>query len=145
MQEAKEKKEELEKVTDAPLSKYDIGRINGVWHGSASGQINGALIQICGTITGCGLLQIYGISNMFDNDISKEDFLKQLAVIARSSDEEMDAGSIIATLGKNHYHKEEKLLKLGFEKISEYINFRHDRTYKQRLYILKLYKPINEW
>lgn len=89
-------------------------------------------ITVCGMITGCGIAQMYGVS-----DASEEELLKELPKI--KSDFKADgAGAIIATLGKTYYNHEEKLLNVGFELMKEYPNYRHglNGSYTQRCYIL---------
>lgn len=124
------------------LSSGDLRIASGGWHGSVTGVINGKMIKLAGTITGCGLLQIHGILELLGTT-TKTEFIEGLCTMIKSSDKTFDAGSIIATLGEIYYNKEHLLLEYGFVKISEYINFRHGNSYMQRLYILNLGKRLN--
>ena len=118
-------------MTEQEFKEYDAG---GTWHQRYTITKFGCILNIAGLITGCGLAQIYGISNI-DPNVTKEDFLKELEPLKKDG-----AGGLIATLGKSYYIHEDKLLKLGFELLSEYNNYRHSSTgsYKQKLYLLKL-------
>lgn len=87
-------------------------------------------LTLCGTITGCGLMQLKGIIYYKGN---KEQFLAGLKPI-----KDINVGAIICTLGQAHYTKEKMVLDLGFELLSEYHNYVHGKDYMQRMYILKL-------
>lgn len=104
----------------------------GSWHKKWVIPFGIGSLHIAGMITGCGIAQCYGVS-MIDPNKTKEDLLKALSVIKSDG-----VGAIVCTLGHNFYSKEPSLLNLGFEKLSEYVNYKHSSSYMQRLYILKL-------
>ena len=101
----------------------------GTWHHTRHYDY----ITVTGTITGCGLAQMYGVVNLCN--MSKKSALKLLEAI--KSDYRRDgAGGIVATLGAGYYNYEKQLLDFGFVMLKEYENYRHGSGYKQRLYIL---------
>lgn len=96
-------------------------------------KVNGVNLVFAGCITGCGLLQMYGIS-MLPLTTTPEQF--QQAIEAMEKDY---GGGVIATLGNAYYKFEPLLLSFGFELVSEYRNPMHTRG-TQKLYFLKLNK-----
>jgi hypothetical protein len=93
------------------------------------------------TITGCGLVQMYGILSLVAGATPEQlEYIKNVFTTKILPELKVcGAGAIIVTLGRSYYPNEPTILKLGFEKLSEYSNYRHgqDGKYKQRLYILK--------
>lgn len=114
-----------------PLSEY---KDHGSWHGTRDLHIKGRKLKLAGLITGCGLGQIHGVTQLGD-DISKKEFIAALQDFKKDG-----VGAVLCTLGANHYQYEKTILNLGFEKMAEYSNYRHgdDGYYKQRMYLLKL-------
>ncbi len=116
---------------EKPLNQYkDIGS----WHTGSVIPFGISSLTVRGMITGCGIAQCVGVANI-DPDKTKEELLTAFKPLKDDG-----VGAIVCTLGQNYYTHEPKLLKLGFEFLSEYPNYRHgnDGAYKQRLYILKL-------
>lgn len=110
----------------------------GSWHKTYNIPLDYLSLTVTGTITGCGLAQMSGVTSLNHNsnrNITKENFIKKFNKIKQDG-----AGGIICTLGDGHLHNESRLLELGFEKLSKYANYRHGKSgfYKQTLYILKL-------
>lgn len=96
-------------------------------------------ITTTGMTTGCGLLQIQGVSQVKD-----ENYFKALVQIIGDIREDAlnprtgnrKAGAMITTLGDAHRGScEAWLLKAGFTPLSTYNNWQHGLTYKQTLYI----------
>lgn len=104
------------------------GDSTGFWHPASTFKY----VEVAGTITGCGLAQLSGVATLTEEvlDEIKEQYQAD------------GVGAIICTLGQAYYDEEPKLLKLGFELLKEYHNYRHEdmdgETYLQRLYILTL-------
>lgn len=92
-------------------------------------------LTVVGVITGCGLVQMHGISNISESNF---DLIKDKLEHIKSDYKTDGAGCIMCTLGAQYYNKEDLLLKLGFVKVSEYANYRHGQSghYKQRMYLL---------
>ena len=126
----------FEEKISQDLKKYDS---EGIWHQKTTILLNQYSIDFAGMFTGCGLGQIRNVtifSNSANQNISKEELLKKFENLKKNG-----VGAVVCTLGQGYWNKYEvNLLKIGFEKISEYSNYRHgtDGAYKQRLYILKL-------
>lgn len=130
------------------LPTVDAGELSGIWHKSRDYKIEYKIyegkpherkthinISVKGVITGCGLAQLHGISNITDTNFGavKKEFEKI------KQDYKLDgAGCIMCTLGAAYYHKQKYLFELGFVLVSEYANYRHgqDGKYKQRMYLL---------
>lgn len=110
---------------------------SGVWHQRMELRVNGVYMSVSGMMTGCGVGQIYGISNYCQGSSSpsKADLHKAFERVKNSG-----IGAIVATLGASYYKLEPKILALGFEFMSEYCNYQHgvDGKYKQKMYIIKL-------
>lgn len=104
----------------------------GNWHNTEVFYIETMRLTVCGTITGCGLSQMHGIS-VIKKAIPKEELNELFKPLKLDG-----VGAIIVTLGEDYFNKEQFILESGFEFMSEYINFRHSETYKQRIYIFKL-------
>lgn len=127
--EKKEEEQEFEKLDD-----------NYTWHSSRKFNINNSpytYLRVKEVITGCGLAQCSGFADITDENF--EHFKKTLDSVKKVYKRD-GVGSIIATLGKAFYDREEYLLKLGFKLMSEYPNYRHgsDGEYTQRLYTITL-------
>lgn len=118
-----------------PENKHEIVSLTSDnWHGKTIISIDDTDLQVCETIMGCGIMQIYGVCGLYSNkSLTKEKFLEALQPI-----KDANCGTIIATLGNNYYYAEDKLLELGFVKISEYPNLKHRPGDRQRLYILTM-------
>lgn len=130
------------------LPEIEFTELSGVWHETRTYPIKYEIknnsekpftghmtLKVCGVITGCGLVQMHGISNVSDYNI--ELVREKLEIIKR--DYKTDgAGCIMCTLGAQFYNKHDFLLSLGFIMVSEYANYRHgqDGSYKQRMYLL---------
>lgn len=114
-----------------PLNAYPY---HGSFHGRTSINVKGRVLTFAGTITGCGLGQVHGVTQL-GSDVSREDLLTAFKDVRARG-----CGSIICTLGQAYYNYESSLLRLGFEKLAEYPNLKHgmDGSYKQRIYLLKL-------
>lgn len=84
-------------------------------------------VKVCGMMTGCGLVQLYGASVL--NQKTLDDVIKDVRG--------QGAGAIICTLGQSYFQYEKNVLELGFTLLKEYNNYLHGATgnYKQRLYI----------
>jgi hypothetical protein len=107
----------------------------GTWHTNLPFiTIGNTRLIVKGMITGCGIAQLHGVANLSAN-INPDEFREKFQDIRDNG-----VGAVICTLGQSYYASEDKLLNLGFEKLSEYSNYRHgqDGNYKQRLYIYKL-------
>lgn len=103
----------------------------GGWHTSREYEY----LRVTGVITGCGLAQMVGVVTYL-NPRNIKNFKKLLKQI--TTDYKKDgAGGIICTLGEDFWEKEKFLLSCKFELLSEYHNYTHGPTYKQRLYILR--------
>ena len=130
------------------LPEVEFTELSGVWHRTRTYTIQYVIennsekpftshmtLTVCGVITGCGLVQMHGISNISEHNF--ELVKKRLETIKR--DYKTDgAGCIMCTLGAQYYSKHDFLLNLGFVMVSEYANYRHgqDGSYKQRMYLL---------
>jgi hypothetical protein len=130
------------------LPTVDATELSGTWHKSRDYSIKYKVgegkphqyetiifISVKGVITGCGLVQLHGISNITDANFEavKKEFERIKA------DYKLDgAGCIMCTLGAGYYPKQKYLFELGFVLVSEYANYRHgqDGKYKQRMYLL---------
>jgi len=126
---------------------------SGVWHNHLElvfqdNSINSPIIfNIYETKMGCGLLQMFKICDNESNDLEELDdesinfisnYLINELVNYTDNYSNMEAGLIICTLGedfRNNY--EDFILKLGFEELSEYNNWRHGYDETQKLYGLK--------
>ncbi len=127
------KNKPTKQVKEEPLLQEPIREMGGGWHGYQEIPLGAySKLRISGAITGCGLGQLHGVIYL-DNDASINEFKKAVAEFKRNG-----VGAFICTLGQSHYRREQSLLDLGFERISEYHNYRHGNTYMQRLYILKV-------
>ena len=110
------------------------------WHASKNYSLKSnpyETIEVKETIMGCGIAQCYGISNFnFDSEEEVAKLFEEIKKEYRLS----GVGAIMATLGEDYYNIEKYLFNLGFERLSEYSNYRHGASgnYKQTLYILKL-------
>lgn len=130
------------------LPTVDATELSGTWHKSRDYKIKYKMyegksyeyehtmfISVKGVITGCGLAQLHGISNITDTNFEavKKEFERIKA------DYKIDgAGCIMCTLGTQYYPKQKYLFELGFVLVSEYANYRHgyNGNYKQRMYLL---------
>lgn len=125
----------------------DFTELSGSWHStwtynityqiknSTSSFTSQITLQVCGVITGCGLVQMHGISNISEHNF---DLVKEKLETIKNDLRNDGAGCIMCTLGQSYYNREELLLSLGFIMVSEYANYRHgqDGKYKQRMYLL---------
>ena len=130
------------------LPTVDAAELSGTWHQSRDYKIKYKMcegkpheyesiiiISVKGVITGCGLAQLHGISNI--TDLNFEAVKKEFERI--KTDYKIDgAGCIMCTLGAQFYPKQKYLFELGFVLVSEYANYRHGQNgnYKQRMYLL---------
>lgn len=112
------------------------------WHKPFSIKDNSGwnIISCKEMITGCGIMQLYGISNinkigteLSAGVISLQYFEKQIQNLIASG-----AGLLVCTLGKTFYLREKLLFQLGFIQLIEYNNWKHGSNYKQKLYAYKL-------
>lgn len=112
---------------------------NKVWHNTVHiSHLKGKIIPIKlkETIMGCGIAQMYGSSTL--NYLNEEelqelklilnDYITDLQKINDNKYACMKVGYIISTLGHNYKNREENLLKLGFKKIADYSNWKHNTT-----------------
>lgn len=123
----------IEGLEQGEPAKFPYG---GTWHPLKTKSIKNTAFTVAGMMTGCGIAQMHGVVQLCDNKgITKEDLLNSLKDIKSDG-----VGGIIATLGAGYYNREPDLLKLGFELLSEYANYRHgsDGRYQQKCYMLKL-------
>jgi len=127
------KNKPTKQVKQKPLLQKPPKEAGGHWHGYKEFNLGAySKLRISGAITGCGLGQLHGVIYL-DNEAFINEFKKAVADFKRDG-----VGAFICTLGQSHYHREQSLLDLGFERISEYHNYRHGQAYMQRLYILKV-------
>ena len=120
-----------EEITEKEIDRYEQSGVN-VWHSKQKISIGNTLLTFVGMLTGCGVGQLAGVRNLAD-DVNKKDFISKLQCL-----KEAGVGALFSTLGEHWYHKEAALLRPGFERVSEYNNYRHGDSYMQRAYILKL-------
>jgi hypothetical protein len=104
-------------------------------------------ITLKGTIMGCGVIQMHGLSSLAALHVSTEDikqfyeFFEEKIIIGKLKP--MRIGAIIMVMGQP-YFSNRKLIPIikmfGFEEVSVYSNYVHnsDGSYKQKLYIRKL-------
>lgn len=109
----------------------------GIWHRNRDFYVkSGGHLSVRGMITGCGIMQVYGVSSL-KPEVTKEE-LKTLF----SELKDNGCGAVVCTLGDLYYNPqfqyEQNLLNAGFELLSEYHNYRHGNIAMQRLYIFKL-------
>jgi len=107
---------------------------NGHWHKRRTIIVGNTSLNFAGTITGCGLGQLQNVSSLGDT-VTKKELLTALSALRPDG-----VGAVVCTLGQSYFSCEANLIRLGFTKIEEYPNYRHDQDggYKQRLYMLKL-------
>jgi len=137
-------------VTAKPLDKEILDTMVGHWHSklefysnAAPGSYRSSLI-VCGTITGCGLSQMWGLSLInFKSLKTFHEILLQIKAAATSPPPKpgnhRPSGIIIGTLGHAFWGQCHKsLLQLGFVQLAEYRNTHpvHGKNDKQRLYLL---------
>lgn len=90
-------------------------------------------ISAFGMITGCGLVQVYGVASINSTNFAE---YKEVFDNIKSEYKDDGAGAILCTLGGDFYDKEKFILDLGFEMLREYHNYTHGPEYMQRLYCL---------
>lgn len=119
---------------------YEVNDISYNWHESLTFKAKNNpynFLTVEELKTGCGIAQVYGIAGM-----TKENYDEYATILhnACAYYKEDGVGCFIATLGEDYYDKESMLLKLGFNEVSEYSNYRHDGNgnYKQKLFSLQL-------
>jgi hypothetical protein len=138
-----EEKEKNDIITDV-IENYTA---KGSWHSTKTLKFKvrnesyeGSLV-FAGMITGCGLMQVYGMPTYLTSNSNMEILKKQLKDLCVSL-KYNGVGAVIATLGQNYYESvyHDKILELGFKQIAEYPNYRHEKNgmYKQRLYIYEI-------
>lgn len=130
------------------LPEVQFTELSGMWHRTRTYPIqyeiknNGRkpfvshmTLKVCGVITGCGLVQMHGISNISEHNF---ELVREKLETIKKDYKKDGAGCIMCTLGQSYYNKEELVLSLGFIMVSEYANYRHgqDGKYKQRMYLL---------
>lgn len=139
--------EEITLSENPVMDKTQVSEIGGSWHKHRTYEISyiagqppndfktTKFIDVCGVISGCGLAQIHGISEINQKNF---DLFKSTLEKIKADYKDDGAGCIMATLGMTYYNKEDFLLELGFVKVSEYSNYRHGTNgqYKQRMYLL---------
>lgn len=118
-----------------------ISKEEGTWHTNLKLQSKDGFcnIQIKETITGCGLMQIHGVSTISEKNINEV-----LEILTRIHERDLQVssrscGTFICTLGNYYYEKYEPIVfALGFKEIAEYHNAGHLGNDRQKLYILHL-------
>jgi hypothetical protein len=138
-----EEKEKNDIITD-DIKNYTA---KGSWHGTKTlkfkimNESYEYSLIFAGMMTGCGLMQVYGMPTYLISNSNMEILKKQLKDFCASL-RYNGVGAVIATLGRNYYEKtyHDKILELGFKQIAEYPNYRHGQngTYRQRLYIYEI-------
>jgi len=92
-----------------------------------------------GLSTGCGLVQLSGITGLSNQDgyLGLKNKLEKDIIPFLKRD---GAGAIICTLGDSFKNQFPFLISIGFTELSYYSNYRHgqDGKYKQKLFILTL-------
>lgn len=125
---------EVPSIEEKEKNNIETFPYKGSWHGHFKFYKN-IYLNIFGTVTGCGLAQIHGISDITSNNFNaiKKEFEDYIIPEMKKT----GVGAIIATLGESYYAKETLLIDLGFERMNEYHNYRHGSDYMQRIYLLK--------
>jgi hypothetical protein len=119
---------------------YDSDRFISIWHSKSNGiYSNGKFeVSVSDTSGGCGLVCLYNWS-IFTNKDTSVDIIKETIEYIQKCVRANDAGAIICQVGKVFYNCNftKALEELGYT-YEEYINYRHNPKYKQRLYMKKL-------
>jgi hypothetical protein len=124
------------------MEKQDMDEFpeHGSWHSRCILDFKKTRLYLYGMCTGCGVMQLAGISNYLhevkEKRILDHDSFYQELVEVKSN----GVGALVCTLGQSFYKYEEELLSMGFELLSEYPNYRHDifGRYKQRMYLFNI-------
>lgn len=99
------------------------------WHNTVSS----GWLTASSTSMGCGIMQVYGVSNYYDSSSLKEHLIDLAKQVKKQST--YQCGTFIATLGKAYYNKEKYLIEAGFFLLKEYDNLAHPKGDTQRLYM----------
>jgi hypothetical protein len=103
----------------------------GTWHGKHRLTVKpGCNITVCGMITGCGLGQIHGLTNLVYNKVTKEELINVLQSSVKNGEifKSGGLGAFIGTLGAFYIKDyEQAVLELGFKKLISYPNYRHNK------------------
>lgn len=98
--------------------------------------VNAFIFNTMSSPAGCGSILIYNtsLSNNFDDELVK--IMQRIFQSLKDN----GVGSVITMLGQNYYSTNlyKFLETIGFKSISEYNNYRHGSTYKQKLLQLVL-------
>lgn len=98
--------------------------------------LNVFVLSTMSSPAGCGSILIYNtfLSASFDDELVK--IMQKIFQLFKDN----GAGSVITMLGQNYYSTNlyKFLEAIGFKSISEYNNYRHGSTYKQKLLQLVL-------
>lgn len=106
----------------------------------ATGYKTSIQLKICGTITGCGLCQIQGISQLVNTDECRKAFKDAMLQFIKNLGTSHRPACIIATLGYSLVTVKGFIGTFGFKEVVTYKNWAHGKktTDNQTLYYLEL-------
>ena len=106
------------------------------WHQHASYKLNNATINITDNVGGCGVQQLYGWGNSYNNS-ENEELLKYVM-----NDLHHGVGIVLCQVGSDFYNSKfcKALEKFGFKYNEEYVNHQHSNGDTGRIYTLIIEK-----
>lgn len=142
-------------VEAKPITLADVQDTLGMWHPQKTFKHKSDFnnITVAGLITGCGLQQLRGLSNITISNVTKyKEIFKAMkeeymaALDAKKTNKPYNAyqtinAILIGTLGYTFWAtSHDVLISLGFKVLAEYQNthLNHSETHKQRLYMINL-------
>jgi hypothetical protein len=128
------------------MTKLKETNIKAIWHINLRITNGNFKCSLSENPSGCGQMILHDWAFNTNVKDSKEGLKYLLNIIQNKNGmipgipyRKLDVGSIITTIGQDHYKKPivKVLRNLGFKSINVYTNPRHDNEYMQRLYIWK--------